>query len=518
VSVEIQSSLWESVPVAGQSCTSFAPVGVVRPKNRTMTTQAERIAELPAGQQVLRAGKRWRAFWTVQGADGIRRRRSQRFDSAAEALAHLDAMPRRPVAVTASRRTLRDAVVDLQQRGRGGHHTQWVLDECADLLGIHLDDPRLRTAIEAILTRRATRRRAQGKPSARWELACAVQKQAEGWARETDKGWELLKPDSRRAAVFAPKLDRLLTHLTNGGSGMTTDLPVPPAFLRTHDKGSSTLRGLLRSVPAERQNTQAVSRATVLDCRAMLNAALPQSLRDAIPDPREIRVQSESKSRKRKRELTASLGGRGLEPDPVSIERVLREARRLGSLPREMVNPKIPESLTHLNARRAVALIAATGMRSGEARALQWRDLDLTANRLWVDSSLDQNTQLRKSPKTEESRRELRVEFASLRGLGDGLLDDLREWRGSAPDTAWVFPREDGKPMRREALLDAVKELATGLGLRKGLRVHDLRHCWARYALHLCGVDVAKVSKALGHASIVITLDLYGSAVEGLMD
>jgi hypothetical protein len=59
-----------------------------------------------------------------------------------------------------------------------------------------------------------------------------------------------LKPDPRRAAVFAPKLDRLLTHLTTGGSGMTTDLPVPPAFLRTHDRGSSTLRGLLRRLNA----------------------------------------------------------------------------------------------------------------------------------------------------------------------------------------------------------------------------------------------------------------------------
>jgi hypothetical protein len=81
-----------------------------------MTTQAERIAGLPAGQQVLRAGKRWRAFWTVVGVDGIRRRRSQRFDSAPEALAHLDAMPRRPVGVEASRRTLRDAVVDLKRK------------------------------------------------------------------------------------------------------------------------------------------------------------------------------------------------------------------------------------------------------------------------------------------------------------------------------------------------------------------------------------------------------------------
>jgi integrase len=429
-------------------------------------------------------------------------------------------MPRRPVGVTDSRRTLRDAVVDLQQRARNGYHTQWVLDECDDLLGVHLDDPRLRTTIEAILTRRAQRRRPKGLPTARWELACEVRRQAEGWARETDNGWELLKPDPRRAAVFAPKLDRLLTHLTSGGSGLTTDLPVSYEVLRTHDKGSSTLRGLLRKVPAVQPSTQAVARATVLKCRAMLSAALPASLRDAIPDPREIRVQSESHSRKRKRELTAALGGRGLEPDPVMLERVLREARRLGSLPCKVVNRGTgkPETLTHLNARLALALIAATGMRSGEARALQLGDLDLNANRLLVDYSLDRKNQVRKSPKTEESRRELRVEFASLRALGDGLLNDLRQWRGSAPDTAWVFPRDDGQPMRPEALLDAVKELVTGLGLRKGLRVHDLRHCWARYALHLCGVDVAKVSKALGHASIVITLDLYGSAVEGVMD
>ncbi len=57
--------------------------------------------------------------------------------------------------------------------------------------------------------------------------------------------------------------------------------------------------------------------------------------------------------------------------------------------------------------------------------------------------------------------------------------------------------------------------------LALGLHRSQERHCCdllARYALHLCGVDVAKVSKALGHASIVITLDLYGSAVEGLMD
>ena len=504
MSVKVQPSLWDALQVAGQTCTSSAPAGVVVPQHRKMTTRTERIDELPAGQQVLRVGKRWRAVWAVRTADGRTRRRSQRFDSAAEALAHLDALPRRPVESATERRTLGDAVAQLQQRGRGGAHTKWVQAECADLLGIALNDPQLPQVIDSILTRRAQHRQPQGKPSSRWQLASEVRRADSGWERLTDGEWQPVKV----RADFAPKLDALLAHLTSGGSGLERDLPMRREALR-----SPGLRGLLQRESVNREATQAVSRLTVLSCRSMLSAALPPSLRDAIPDPREVRVVDESPTRKRKRALTRSLGGRGLEPDPVMIERVLREARRIGSLPAAE-----GESLTHLNARRAVALIAATGMRSGEARALKWGDLDLNANRLWVDASLDQRTQQRKAPKTEESQRELRVEFASLRGLGDGLLTELLAWRGDAPDTAWLFPREGGQPVRREALLDAVDELRTGLNLPKGLRVHDLRHCWARFALHLCGVDAAKVSKALGHASIVITLGRYGSAVEGVME
>ena len=497
MSVEIQPSLWESVQPVRVIDTLVTPVGVVKRKTAP-------VRKTLTGQHLEQRGNRWRAVWRTTTRDGRRQRHTRQFPSVGEARAFLDALPRSPVESPAARRTLRDAVEQLRERGRGGYHCKWVLDECADLLGVHLDEPRLPAVIDSILLRRAQHRQPQGKPAARWELACEVRRADTGWEALTDGQW---RPVTARAH-FAPRLDALLTHLAGGKSGLERDLPVPRDVLR-----NPGVRTLVKRVEVARVDTQAVSRTTVLACRAMLFAALPKSAQDAIPDPREVRVQGESKDRKRKRDLTRSLGGRGLEPDGAMIERVLREARRLGSIP-----PAEGESVTHLNARRAVALIAATGLRSGEARALQWRDLDLNANRLWVESSLDQSTEQRKSPKTDESQRELRVEFASLRGLGDGLLDDLRSWRGNAPDTAWVFPREDGKPMRREALLDAVDELVVGLGLRKGLRVHDLRHCWARYALHLCAVEVAGVSKALGHANIMITLTLYGSAVAGVMD
>ena len=497
MSSTVQPSLWESAPLVRVIDTRPTPSGV--PSRKLGRVRKERN-----GQHLEQRGNRWRAVWRATGSDGRKVRHTRQFASVGEARAFLDALPRQSVESSSERRTLHDAVAQLRDRGRGGAHTHWVMTECADLLSVTLSDPALPSVIDSILTRRAQHRQPQGLPSTRWELASEVRRADCGWEVQTGDAWQAVKV----RAHFAPRLDALLSHLTAGGSGLERELPVPREALR-----SPAVQPLQRRSQVHREPVQAVSRLTVLGCRSMLSAALPPSLRDAIPDPREVRVVDESPTRKRKRALTRSLGGRGLEPDGAMIDRVLREARRIGSL-----QPAEGESLTHLSARRAVALIAATGLRSGEARALRWGDIDLTANRLWVEASIDQRTEQRKPPKTEESQRELRVEFASLRGLGDGLLDDLRAWRGNAPDTAWVFPREGGKPVRREALLDAVDELRTALGLPKGLRVHDLRHCWARFALHLCGVDVAKVSKALGHASIVITLGRYGSAVEGVME
>jgi hypothetical protein len=41
------------------------------------------------------------------------------------------------------------------------------------------------------------------------------------------------------------------------------------------------------------------------------------------------------------------------------------------------------------------------------------------------------------------------------------------------------------------------------------LRFHDLRHTFASHLVVDLGLDVAQVSRILGHASITITLDVY---------
>ena len=48
-------------------------------------------------------------------------------------------------------------------------------------------------------------------------------------------------------------------------------------------------------------------------------------------------------------------------------------------------------------------------------------------------------------------------------------------------------------------------------GIRR-VRYHDLRHSWASNLLE-AGVDIATVSKALGHANVYITLKTYAHAI-----
>jgi integrase len=58
-----------------------------------------------------------------------------------------------------------------------------------------------------------------------------------------------------------------------------------------------------------------------------------------------------------------------------------------------------------------------------------------------------------------------------------------------------------------------LKKAADNTGLnddgRAPLRFHDLRHTFASHLIVDLGLDVAQVSRILGHASITITLDVY---------
>jgi integrase len=117
-------------------------------------------------------------------------------------------------------------------------------------------------------------------------------------------------------------------------------------------------------------------------------------------------------------------------------------------------------------------LLLGSGLRRGEALALHWRDVDLTAAHLWVKWSLARvgGQLVFSQPKTEKSRR-----FVSLPGP---VLETLRRYRATQAAeqlaaTVWhpwpdhpdlVFSTQFGTPIEPRNAARSFARIAGGLG------------------------------------------------------
>jgi len=176
----------------------------------------------------------------------------------------------------------------------------------------------------------------------------------------------------------------------------------------------------------------------------------------------------------------------------------------------------------------AWAFLATTGCRRGEALGLRWSDVDLDA----ASASIRQ--QVIPLPKPGGVGREGRIVSGTKTGdarvieLDRRTVHALRTWRKAQAaerllldvdyaDHGLVFPRFDGHPFHPEAFsktFDRRVRLPEFDDLPI-IRLHDLRHTWATLALE-AGVDVAVVSKRLGHSSPVITWQTYQHVRKGM--
>jgi integrase len=153
-----------------------------------------------------------------------------------------------------------------------------------------------------------------------------------------------------------------------------------------------------------------------------------------------------------------------------------------------------------------VQVVAATGMRIGEAVTLTWPAVDLDEGFLTVARA-----------KTGAGRRRVALDpftVAALRAhRADQAAERLAFGAGYAPG-GLVFTVPGGEPLNPDAVLGWFKRRAGRLGLPV-IRLHDLRHGWATLAL-ATGEHPKVVAEQLGHASIRVTLDTYTHVVPGL--
>jgi integrase len=222
---------------------------------------------------------------------------------------------------------------------------------------------------------------------------------------------------------------------------------------------------------------------------------------------------------------------------------ILSNAARLARLEtgkRPKIQPLEPKELgkllDHVTRDRLGALfevIAATGLRRGEALGLRWQDLDLDHGGLVVRQQLVQLGQghhdcphcaeghrgmLFAKPKTTSG--EARTVDLDSNTVGVLLAHKAFQeierdtWGDAYSDHGLAFATETGQPLYGDSVTKRFGELCDEAGVRR-VRVHDLRHGRASLLL-AAGVDIAVVSKILGHGSISITSDTYAHLLEGV--
>jgi len=148
--------------------------------------------------------------------------------------------------------------------------------------------------------------------------------------------------------------------------------------------------------------------------------------------------------------------------------------------------------------------LAGTGVRIGEATALQVGDVDLgrtpptlTVSRGWEytggpDAILG-------APKTARGARTI--------GLGADVVAYLRPLLGR-PSEAWLF-EVDARRVTERSLLPLWNRWVVASGITKRPRLHDIRHGHASWMMAR-NYPLNDLSRRLGHASIKVTADTYG--------
>lgn len=226
----------------------------------------------------------------------------------------------------------------------------------------------------------------------------------------------------------------------------------------------------------------------------------------------------------------------------VVLRIALGRAVKLGLVPRNvgaMVNAprKASSQLRPLSAVQIRGFLAATrddrlgplyavavglGMRQGELLALRWDDIDLDGGVVQVRHTLRARERVRQKntprqwrlaePKTERGRRTLGLPAQVALALREQRARQARERLAAGPkwqDYNFVFTTPIGRPMDGVDVTHRFQEALEAAGLRRQ-RFHDLRHAHATLLIER-GVELAVVSRALGHADLSTTADTYGA-------
>ena len=151
-------------------------------------------------------------------------------------------------------------------------------------------------------------------------------------------------------------------------------------------------------------------------------------------------------------------------------------------------------------------LLFMTGMRIGEAAALQWDDIDFEPGLLSITKTLYYKSMTEYKfvePKTQASKRTIVID--------EDTIKELKEWKEVQQkvlkDCNFVISYS-GIPTSKHTLPRALEKLAGLAGIHR-IKIHALRHSHASLLISM-GENPLIIKDRLGHEKIQTTLGTYG--------
>ncbi len=388
---------------------------------------------------------------------------------------------------------------------------------------------------------------AKGKrPSVRWEVRLPqpdgklkykrfnTQKEAERAAAKQDELMDAVK-NGTAPKVYNLTVNQLLDEYEKSRLGVSTKLR--PSSVKGSQQAIAKLRpffGAMKAASVQQKQVEEFREQTLADVKARQAAkldALKRKLTKIAADKRGVRG---------RRKLAAidadsdEIAARVARTGPRATNKALAflrhvykfaQARRYVAFnptdgveflkaPTRMDRPldtnvlTVEEAYALLSAvnpeyRAAIMVLMFGGLRLGELGGLTWGDLELDRDepRLFVRQQREGVTGKITEPKSAAGRR-----FVDL--LPE-VVKELRQHklRTQKASPEFVFPYH-GRRFRDNEFFPALRRAK----LRR-IRLHDLRHTAASFMI-ASGVDIAAVSRQLGHADVSITLSVYTHAIK----
>lgn len=183
---------------------------------------------------------------------------------------------------------------------------------------------------------------------------------------------------------------------------------------------------------------------------------------------------------------------------------------------------RIAAEITDPGARALADWLVGTGMRWGEATALQVRDISLTSDRPTASIQRAWKKAEKGSaggafylgpPKTKKARR--------MVALSPVQIEMARDLVAGRQPTDFVFRAAMGGEWRHANFYNRKWKPAVAAAVAKGLpkqpRIHDLRHTHVAWLIG-ANVPLPAIQLRVGHESIQTTVDRYGHLVRALDD